>query len=219
MNKENVSQMAAFDNPLVRNDEMEPINPSKNTSEDSESDEKYDMWDEEDAAPPRGRVLFIDADACPVTSVALACARDAGTPVVIVGNTTQNLERHIRHGDPRSREKARGRDASHDGFWVDVLDVSIGADSADFAIVERLLPNDIVVTQDIGLASMVLGRGAAAIGVRGRVYDKATIDMQLFIRHEEKKVRRAGGRTRGPEPFKGSDRTRFRHNLIELLRK
>ena len=219
MNKENVSQMAAFDNPLVRNDEMEPINPSKNTPEDSESDEKYDMRDEEDAAPPRGRVLFIDADACPVTSVALACARDAFTPVVIVGNTTQNLERHIRHGDPRSREKARGRDASHDGFWVDVLDVSIGADSADFAIVERLLPNDIVVTQDIGLASMVLGRGAAAIGVRGRVYDKATIDMQLFIRHEEKKVRRAGGRTRGPEPFKGSDRTRFRHNLIELLRK
>lgn len=219
MNKENVSQMVAFDNPLLRNDEKKPVNPSKNTPEDSEPDEEYDMWDEEDAAPPRGRVLFIDADACPVTSVALACARDTCTPVVIVGNTTQNLERHIRHGDPRSREKARGRDASHDGFWVDVLDVSIGADSADFAIVERLLPNDIVVTQDIGLASMVLGRGAAAIGVRGRVYDKATIDMQLFIRHEEKKVRRAGGRTRGPEPFKGSDRTRFRHNLIELLRK
>lgn len=187
MNKENVSQMAAFDNPLACNDEKEPINPSENTPEDSESDEKYDMWDEEHAAPPRGRVLFIDADACPVTSVALACARDACTPVVIVGNTTQNLERHIRHGDPRSPEKARGRDASHDGFWVDVLDVSIGADSADFAIVERLLPNDIVVTQDIGLASMVLGRGAAAIGVRGRVYDKATIDMQLFIRHEEKR--------------------------------
>lgn len=43
--------------------------------------------------------------------------------------------------------------------------------------------------------------------------------MQLFIRHEEKKVRRAGGRTRGPEPFRGSDRTRFRRNLAELLRK
>ena len=215
MNKENVSQMAAFDNPLLRNDEKKPVNPSKNTPEDSEPDEEYDMWDEEDTAPPRGRVLFIDADACPVTSVALACARDACTPVVIVGNTTQNLERQ---GDPRSREKARGRDASHDGFWVDVLDVSIGADSADFAIVERLLPNDIVVTQDIGLASMVLGRGAAAIGVRGRVYDKATIDMQLFIRHEEKKVRRAGGRTRGPAAFTSEDRARFKRNLTELLR-
>lgn len=104
------------------------------------------------------------------------------------------------------------------GFWVTTLDVSVGADSADFAIVERLQAGDVVVTQDIGLASMVLGRDAAAIGVRGRVYDKATIDMQLFIRHEEKKVRRAGGRTRGPAAFTSEDRARFKRNLTELLR-
>lgn len=78
--------------------------------------------------------------------------------------------------------------------------MSVGADSADFAIVERLQAGDVVVTQDIGLASMVLGRNAAAIGVRGRVYDKATIDMQLFIRHEEKKVRRAAVAPAGRQP-------------------
>lgn len=157
----------------------------------------------------RNRTLYIDADACPVTREALVCARRARVPVVIVGNTTQNLERHIRRDDPR--------DATHGGFWVDVLDVSIGADSADFAIVERLQPDDVVVTQDIGLASMVLGRGAAAIGVRGRVYTKATIDMDLFIRHEEKKVRRAGGRTRGPAALADDDRERFTRNLTDLL--
>ena len=161
--------------------------------------------------------LFIDADACPVTREALDCARRVRVPVVIAGNTTQNLARHIRRDDPTSPEHARGRDATHDGFWVDVLDVSIGADSADFAIIERLQPGDVVVTQDIGLASMVLGRGAAAIGVRGRVYDKRTIDMQLFIRHEEKEVRRAGGRTHGPAPFTGEDRARFVRNLKTLL--
>ena len=165
----------------------------------------------------RNRTLYIDADACPVTREALACARRARVPVVIVGNTTQNLGRHIRRDDPRDAEHARGRDAMHDGFWVDVLDVSVGADSADFAIVERLQPDDVVVTQDIGLASMVLGRGAAAIGVRGRVYTKATIDMDLFIRHEEKKVRRAGGRTRGPAAFTDDDRERFTRNLADLL--
>ncbi len=164
------------------------------------------------------RTLYIDADACPVTREALACARRARTPVVIVGNTTQNLARHIRPTDPRDAGHARGRDAAHSGFWVDVLDVSVGADSADFAIVERLQPGDVVVTQDIGLASMALGRGATAIGVRGRVYAKATIDMDLFIRHEEKKVRRAGGRTRGPAAFTSEDRARFSRNLDELLR-
>ena len=162
--------------------------------------------------------LYIDADACPVMREALACARRARTPVVIVGNTTQNLARHIRSTDPRDAEHARGRDATHGGFWVDVVDVSVGADSADFAIVEQLQPGDVVVTQDIGLASMALGRGAAAIGVRGRVYSKATIDMDLFIRHEEKKVRRAGGRTHGPAAFTDEDRARFTRNLGELLR-
>ena len=138
--------------------------------------------------------LFIDADACPVTKDALACARRAGVRTVIVGNSTQNLKLHIRREDPRAPEEARR------GFW------------------EALEPGDVVVTQDIGLASMALGRGAAAIGVRGRVYDKATIDMQLFIRHEEKKVRRAGGRTSGPAAFTDNDRERFRRNLAKLLK-
>ena len=164
------------------------------------------------------RTLYLDSDACPVTREALVCARRARVPVVIVGNTTQNLERHVRRDDPRDAAHARGGDATHSGFWVDVLDVSVGADSADFAIVERLQPDDVVVTQDIGLASMVLGRGAAAIGVRGRVYSKATIDMDLLIRHEERKVRRAGGRTRGPAAFTDEDRERFSRNLAGLLR-
>lgn len=165
----------------------------------------------------RIRTLYIDADACPVLREALTCARRAHIPVVIVGNSTQNLARHIRRDDPRDAEHARGRTADRPGFWVDIVDVSIGADSADFAIVERLQPDDVVVTQDIGLASMVLGRGAAAIGVRGRVYSRATIDMDLFIRHEEKKVRRAGGRTRGPAAFTDEDRERFVRNLSQLL--
>lgn len=155
--------------------------------------------------------LFIDADACPVIREALAEARHAGWHVVIAGNSTQNLARRIRRDDPRCPEDARR------GFWVETLEVGVGADSADFAIVSALEAGDVVVTQDIGLASMVLGRGGAAIGVRGHVYDRATIDMQLFIRHEEQKVRRAGGRTQGPAAFTAEDRSRFTRNLRRLL--
>ncbi len=102
--------------------------------------------------------LYIDADACPMTADALVVARRRGVPVVIAGNSTQNLERHVRRDDPRDVAHARR------GFWVDVLAVSVGADSADFAITERLEPGDVVVTQDIGLAAMVLGRGAPPSG-------------------------------------------------------
>lgn len=152
--------------------------------------------------------LFIDADACPVTREALDAARRAKVPCVIAGNSTQNLARHIRTSDPTQPNQ---------GFWVRTLQVGVGADSADFAIVEELQPNDVVVTQDIGLASIVLGRGAQAIGVRGHVYSPLTIDSMMFIRHEEKKVRRAGGRTRGPATFEDDDRERFVANLRRLL--
>lgn len=109
--------------------------------------------------------LFIDADACPVTADVLRVARRAGINIIIAGNTTQNLARHIHPDDPRDKEHAKH------GFWADTLEVSTGADSADFAIVERLSKGNIMVTQDIGLAGIVLGRDARAIDVRGRIYD------------------------------------------------
>ena len=98
------------------------------------------------------RTLFIDADACPVTRESIDCARRAGVAVVIAGNSTQNLERHIRRDDPRDAEHARR------GFWVTTLDVSVGADSADFAIVERLQAGDVVVTL-IDRKGRVVGTG------------------------------------------------------------
>lgn len=130
-------------------------------------------------------------------------------PVIIAGNSTQNLERHIRRSDSR---------VPTNGFWVDTLTVGVGADSADFAIIEALQPRDIVVTQDIGLAAMVLGRSASAIGVRGRVYSLATIDLDMEIRHVEKKIRRQGGRTKGPAPFTDDDRDLFTANLERLVK-
>ena len=152
--------------------------------------------------------IFIDADACPVTSEALAVARKNKLPVVIAGNSTQNLKRHVRRGDPQKPT---------DGFWVDTLPVGVGADAADFAIVQELEPGDIVVTQDIGLAAMVLGRHAKAIGVRGRIYSLATIDSDMYLRHLEKNVRRRGGRTQGPAAFEDDDRERFTGNLQRLV--
>ena len=40
----------------------------------------------------------------------------------------------------------------------------------------------------------------------------------MFIRHEEKRVRRAGGRTGGPAAFEDEDRERFSRNLRQIVR-
>lgn len=144
--------------------------------------------------------LFIDADACPVTRDAISTARSLGIPVVLVGNTTQNLARHV------------GR------AGVEAVQVGSGRDAADFAVVERLVAGDVVVTGDIGLAAMALGRGARALTHRGREFSLATIDAELAVRHAEQRHRRAGGRTRGPAPFDDEDRERFREGLARVLR-
>lgn len=165
----------------------------------------------------RRPVLYIDADACPVTREALAVARATHIHAVVAGNTTQNLEAHILRDDPREPAQDGAAGKGRGGFWVSTLVAPVGADSADFEVVTCLEPGDVVVTQDIGLASICLGRGARAIGVRGRPYDPATIDSQMFIRHLEKRVRRQGGRTQGPAPFTEDDRRRFKANLRRIV--
>ena len=143
--------------------------------------------------------VFIDADACPVTRDAIAVARSRSRPVVLVANESQNL----------------GRYAGRPG--VTILQVGSGRDSADYAMVPLLSPGDIVVTADIGLAAMALGRGCRALSPRGRQYFSATIDAELLVRHAEQRHRRAGGRTTGPSPFLDEDREHFREQLARLL--
>jgi uncharacterized protein YaiI (UPF0178 family) len=143
--------------------------------------------------------LFIDADACPVTREAIRVARSRGVPVMLVGNATQNFDRHTSRAG------------------VEAVTVSQGRDSADFAIIERLQPDDVVVTQDIGVAAMALGRGAGALSPRGRVFYTATIDAELAVRHAEQKHRRSGGRTGGPSPFTDEDREHFVESLERVL--
>lgn len=143
--------------------------------------------------------VFIDADACPVTREAIAVARAHGVPVMLVADTTQNLARHVRPG-------------------VEAVQVTTGRDSADFAIIERLSPGDVVVTQDIGVAAMALGRGAGALSPRGRIFYLSTIDAELEVRHAEQRHRRSGGRTGGPPPFRDEDREHFTEQLERLLR-
>ena len=144
--------------------------------------------------------LFIDADACPVTREAITAARALGVPVVLVANGTQNMDRYTKRSG------------------VEAIQVSSGADAADFAVIERLQPGDVVVTQDIGLAAMVLGRGAAAVGPRGHVFHMATIDAELEVRHAEARLRRSGGRHGGPPPFEDEDREHFEYRLDRLIR-
>ncbi len=82
---------------------------------------------------------------------------------------------------------------------VEHVTVGDGPDEADLAVVNRTRPGDIVVTQDWGLAALVLGKGARCLTPIGYVFTQERIDFQLDERHVKSKHRRAGGRTKPRE--------------------
>lgn len=120
--------------------------------------------------------VLIDADACPVVDIAVKLCAKQGIPCLLLCDTAHACYR--------------------DGAQTLIFDK--GSDSVDFALVNRVSPGDIVITQDYGLASMCLGRCVRVIDQDGWEYTLDNISGLMEQRHAAKKYRLAGGRTKGP---------------------
>jgi len=89
--------------------------------------------------------------------------------------------------------------------------------ATDLAVINLIQPQDVVVTQDWGLAAMVIGKGGRALSPAGRIYQEDQIDFLLEERHAKVKFRRGGGRTKGPAPRSLDDDLRFEKSFRMLL--
>lgn len=139
--------------------------------------------------------ILVDADACPVKHIIVRLAKQKSIPVTMLIDTSHELS---------------------DGYSR-VITVDKQADSVDFALVGLLTRDDIVVTQDFGLAAMALGKGAKAVNQNGLVYTDENIDKLLLERYIGQKVRRGGGRTKGPAKRTREDDTSFESAFGKLL--
>ncbi|MEG1873550.1 MAG: DUF188 domain-containing protein, partial [Ruthenibacterium sp.] len=119
--------------------------------------------------------ILVDADGCPVVDSTIRIAGQAGIECLLLCDTSHVFE----------KDGAR------------TLTFSKGADSVDFALVNLLQAGDIVVTQDYGLAAMCLARKAVVLHQDGVQYTDDNIDGLLLSRHTARKIRSAGGRTKG----------------------
>ncbi len=120
--------------------------------------------------------ILIDGDGCPVVDITVKLAKRYGTECIIFCDTAHVFQKE----------------------GADTVVCSKGADSVDFVLVNRVVPGDIVITQDYGLAGMCLARKAAVINQNGMEYSDENIDALLHQRHVAQKIRRGGGRTKGP---------------------
>lgn len=139
--------------------------------------------------------ILVDADACPVKQIIVRLAKQNNIPVIMLIDTSHEL---------------------NDGYSR-IITVDKHPDSVDYALMGLLTCEDIVVTQDFGLAAMVIGKGAKAINQNGLVFTNENMDKLLMERYIGQKIRRSGGRTKGPTRRTKEDDARFETVFEKLL--
>ena len=139
--------------------------------------------------------LLIDADGCPVVDLTVRLAREFGVKCLILCDTAHVFQKE----------------------GAETLTVSKGADSVDFALVNRVEPGDIAVTQDYGLAAMCLAKRARPLSQDGLLYTEENIGALLQSRYAAQKIRRSGGRLKGPKKRTSEQDAAFERTLRRLL--
>lgn len=141
--------------------------------------------------------LLVDADACPVVKIAEQEAGLYGIKVILFCDTSHILRTN----------------------YSEVKVVEAGRDAVDFALVSQCEKGDIVVTQDYGVAAMILGKGAYGIHQSGKWYTEQNIDQLLLERHMAKKARMGRGKhhVKGPSKRTKEDDLRFAQSLKKLI--
>ena len=143
--------------------------------------------------------IYVDADACPVVRIVEHLAEEYRIPCMLLCDTN-----HVLHSD-----------------YSGVIVVGAGVDAADFKLISLLKPGDICVTQDYGVASMVLGKRCFCIHQSGKWYTDENIDQMLLERHLAKKARRSAGKyhLKGPARRTEENDLRFAKSFEKMLRR
>ena len=140
--------------------------------------------------------IIVDADACPraVLQICIRVASDFALPVWTVASFNHNIEsdHHVVVGN--------------------------ASQEADIRVMNLAQRGDVAVTQDWGLAAMLLGKGVKCLSPNGREFSATTIEFLLEEREEKAKFRRGGGRTRGPKKRRPEDDRQFEASLRNILK-
>lgn len=139
--------------------------------------------------------IIVDADACP-KGVLQACLQKGlqyNVEVWTIASFNHNIlsDHHIIVGNASQETDLKVLNLTHGG--------------------------DVIITQDWGLAAMILGKGAKCMSPDGREYQSHTMDFMLEERELKAKYRRSGGRTKGPKKRTAESDKKFAANLERIL--
>lgn len=145
--------------------------------------------------------IWLDADASPklVKDILFRAAHSRHMPLVLVANQYISV--------PPSP-------------FIKSLVVTQGFDEADNYIIENCHVGDLVITQDIPLASEVLQKGAEVITPRGQTFTKDSIKARLTMRDFMETMRSSGLALKdGPPPYSQQDKQTFANLLDSYIQR
>lgn len=142
--------------------------------------------------------IWIDADACPgeIKEIIIKAAHKRSIEAIFVSNKNIAL--------PVSP-------------YLLVVKVDQGADVADDYIAERAEANDLVVTQDIPLAAILVPKGAVVISLHGDLFTASNIGERLSVRNFMHELRSTGVITGGPKAFSNKNVQKFANTFDQQL--
>lgn len=141
--------------------------------------------------------ILIDADACPVVKQSEKIAKQYKIPVILLCDTNHILK----------------------SSYSQIKIIDAGADAVDFALANLCEKGDIAITQDYGVAAMVLGRGGYAIHQSGKIFTNDNIEGLLMERHIAKKARMSSNKNhlKGPKKRTAEDDKNFEEQFEKLI--
>lgn len=142
--------------------------------------------------------VIIDADACPVKDIVINETADKEIKVLLVSSLFHYSQKEL---------------ADH----AEAVYVDAGPDAADYKIVQLAVKGDVIVTQDYGLASLLLPKGCKVIHHTGFEYNGMNMDHLLETRHMSSVIRKGGGRTKGPKALSEDDKNKFLNTFQQAI--
>ena len=142
--------------------------------------------------------ILVDADSCPgiIKEILYRAADRTGTRMTLVADRPLTV--------PESLHIKR-------------IQVSPGLNAADTRIIALTQPGDLVITDDIPLASAAVGKGALVLNQRGEILQEENIAERLSARDFMTELRESGIDTGGPAPLSQRNRQSFANQLDRLL--
>jgi uncharacterized protein len=143
-------------------------------------------------------VIWIDGDACPrqIKEIIYKTSERKQLDVMVVANSYQKLPKYNK---------------------IKLKIVSQGLDKADEHIIEKIKPQEIVITSDIPFAAEAIAKGAFVITPTGDELTKENINERLSLRNFFDELRSSGQHSSKNPEFNPQQKRKFANAFDRII--